>query len=203
VTGFVSWLGELPHAMVYLGLALGACAENLVPAVPADTFVALGGVLAGTGALDPRLIFLLTWAANVGGALFVYRMSLTHGPVFFASGVGRHLFRPHQIERMGVFYQRFGPTAIFLSRFLPGFRAIVPVFAGVTRQPASRVVLPLASASAIWYGGLVYLGLFAGRNLALLDRLLGDVNRWLLGAAVVLGIAGVAWWIHTRRGSES
>jgi membrane protein DedA with SNARE-associated domain len=49
-----------------------------------------------------------------------------------------------------------------VSRFLPAFRALVPVFAGVTRVPLRRVLLPLALASALWYGALVYLGAMAG-----------------------------------------
>ena len=48
---FIDLMNGLPHGLLYVLLALGAAVENIVPAVPADTFVALGGFLAGVGDL--------------------------------------------------------------------------------------------------------------------------------------------------------
>ena len=145
---FISWVNEVPNLVVYLALAGGAAIENVVPAIPADTFVALGGFLSGAGDLQARWVAGATWLANVSGALIVYRLSHRHGPPFFERGVGRFLMKPHQMERMSRFYERWGLPAIFLSRFLPGVRAVVPVFAGATHQPAVRVVPPIAVASS-------------------------------------------------------
>lgn len=192
-------MNRLPDGLVYLALSVGAALENLVPAVPADSFVALGGFLAGAGYLEARWVALGTWVANVAGALFVYRMSHVHGRAFFERGLGRHIVRPHQMERIAGFYDRWGTPAIFLSRFLPGIRAIVPVFAGVTHQRWPGVAIPIAAASAIWYVGLVQLGLFAGRNLGLLGRLLGGINRTLAIVAGLLGLLLLLWWLRTRR----
>ena len=71
MSDFVSWMDRLPNAVLYFVLSVGAGLENLVPAIPADTFVALGGLLAGAGDLTAMWIFLGTWACNVAGALFV------------------------------------------------------------------------------------------------------------------------------------
>ena len=196
---FLAWINGLPDGLVYATLAAGAALENFVPAVPADTFVALGGLLAGAGYLDARWVILGTWLANVAGALFVYRMSYVHGRGFFEQGWGRHIVRPHQMERIEHFYQRWGTPAIFLSRFLPGIRSIVPVFAGLTYRGWLEVALPITVASAIWYGGLVQLGLFAGRNLDQLSRMLGGLNRTLVIAAGLVAALIVGWWFLTRR----
>jgi len=198
VTEFVLWMDRLPNLALYIALSLGAAVENLLPAVPADTFVAIGGVLAGAGDLTATWIFLGTWLCNVAGALFVYRMSHLHGPAFFERGLGRHVLKPHQMRRMSGFYDRWGTIAIFLSRFLPGVRAIVPVFAGATHQPWSRVVLPLTVASAIWYGSLVRLGVVAGRNLVRLEELLAGIHRGLALVAVLVSLLIGLWWYRTR-----
>jgi len=198
---FLEWLNVLPESAVYALLWIGAAFENFIPAVPADTFVALGGLLAGAGIadLEVRWVFLGTWFFNVGGAIAIYRLSHRYGKPFFEGGFGRHLLRPHQMERVASFYERWGTPAIFLSRFLPGIRAVVPVFAGATHQGWFRVAMPIALASAIWYGGLVQLGVLAGRNLDLLERLLGGINRWLALAALVVGGIVFLWWLRTRR----
>lgn len=195
----MEWASRLPDGLVYAALSAGAAMENFIPAIPADTFVALGGFLAGAGYLEARWVALGTWLANVAGALFVYRMSHTRGRSFFETGLGRHLVRPHQMERIAGFYRRWGTPAIFLSRFLPGIRAVVPVFAGVTHQRWPGVAIPVAAASAIWYVGLVQLGLFAGRNLDVLTRRLGSINRSLALAALAVGLLVLIWWIRTRR----
>ena len=68
------------------------------------------------------------------------------------------------MERMGVFYARWGTPAIFFTRFLPGIRSVVPISAGVTRQPFILVARPVAAASAISYAALIWLGMFAGQK---------------------------------------
>ena len=195
LTDFFVWVDRVPNGLVYLVLGLGAAVENVLPAVPADTFVAFGGFLSAVGDLDRRWLFLSTWVMNVASAVAMYRVGYLHGPAFFQNGWGRHVLRPHQMDRMRTFYDRFGTLAIFLTRFLPGLRSIVPVFAGVTHQPLIFVVIPIALASAIWYGALIWLGALAGQNLDRLRMLLANVNGVLLAAAVVaVAVVGVSWW---------
>lgn len=199
MTDFITWMNGVPDILVYVVLSAGAAVENIVPAVPADTFVALGGFLCGAGDLQARWVVVGTWLANVASALVVYRLSHKHGPSFFDKGIGRYLLRPHQMERVRGFYDRWGLPAIFFSRFLPGVRAVVPVFAGATHQKAHLVVPPIAIASGIWYGGLVWLGLWAGQNLDLLSSALGRVNATLAIAAGVIAGAVALWWVLSRR----
>lgn len=193
-------LAELTPALIYLVLGAGAAVENLIPPVPADTFVVLGGFFAAQGRLNLAGVFLVTWGANVASALGVYAAARKYGPGFFERGLGRHLLERRQIETIARFYGRWGHWAIFLTRFLPGLRAIVPVFAGITRQRFWPVALPLALASAIWYGVLTWFGGLAGRNVDAILEALGRVNAvLLLVAAVIVGAIGV-WWVRTRRG---
>lgn len=199
MTELLAWMDGVPNILVYAALSAGAALENVVPVVPADTFVALGGFLAGAGVLDARWVALWTWLANVASALAVYGLSRRHGPSFFEGRFGRHILKPHQLERMGRFYERWGLPAIFFSRFLPGVRAVVPIFAGATHQRALRVAIPIAVASAIWYGGLVLLGLWAGRNLDLLGRVLGGMSRWLGIPAAAVAVLVFLWWLRSRR----
>lgn len=196
--GVLSWLDSLPDVLLYALLGVGAAVENVVPAVPADTFVVLGGFLAAVGDLEARWVFLATWLCNVASALFMYRVGYVHGRSFFAVGWGRHILTAHQMERLARFYARFGTLAIFVTRFLPGLRSVVPVFAGVTRQPLLLVALPVVLASAIWYGALVWVGTFAGRNLDRVLEMVGQVNLGLLGGAALVGGAAFLWWWRTR-----
>lgn len=173
--------------------------ENIVPPIPADTFVLFGAFLAAAGRADPVTVFLVTWVCNVVGALLVYTLSRRYGRAFFATPIGHWLLHPEQLQAIGRFYARWGGPAVFVSRFLPAFRAMVPVFAGITRVPFFRMFWPLAFASALWYGILVAIGTLAGRNWERVLELFSDVSGTLFWIALPLLVALVIWWWRTRR----
>jgi len=202
VDAVLSFLTGLPPGLILLVLGAGSALENLVPPVPADTFILLGGFLAGRGWLDPWAVFAVTWSCNVASALAVYAMGYRYGRGFFEDGLGRHVLTPNQLERMRRFYARWGTWAIFFTRFLPGLRAVVPAFAGVSHRSLTPVAIPLAVASAIWYGALVWIGATTARNLATIVGWLGDANRWLLAAAVLIFAAVGVWWWRTRHPAD-
>ncbi len=193
------WLAELPAVVTYVVLGCGAALENVIPPVPADTFVLFGGFLAARGRADPWVAFLVTWLANVTSAVAVYAFARRHGDFLGRSRPARWFLAEHQLRRIGVFYERWGASAIFLSRFLPGLRAVVPVFAGISRLSAPRMVIPTFLASGLWYGGLVYVGATAGRNWEAIQRALANVNSGLLVLTLVIAAAMAAWWWRTRR----
>lgn len=194
----LTWVEAVPNVVVYLLLGAGAAVENVIPAVPADTFVVLGGFLAALGDLEAAWVFASTWACNVSSALVMYRLGHTHGRPFFEGRWGRRLLNAHQMERMVVFFGRWGTLAVLVARFLPGIRSVVPVFAGVTHQRFLPVALPIALASAVWYGVLVWIGGLAGRNLDVVLAALERVNLWLLALAALVGGLITAWWWRTR-----
>ncbi|MBW3534793.1 MAG: DedA family protein [Gemmatimonadetes bacterium] len=198
----LAFLQGLHPAVLYVVLGVGAGIENVVPPVPADTFVLLGGFLTAGGRVGPVGVFLATWGCNVASALAVYGVGRRYGRAFFSEGWGRHLLTPHQLGRMQGFYARWGILAIFFTRFLPGFRAVVPAFAGVSRLPFLPVAIPLTVASALWYGALVWLGATAGRNLDRILGWIGDANLALLVVAGIIAVAVGVWWYRTRHTVE-
>jgi len=193
-------LAALPPLLIYLVIGAGAAIENFVPPIPADTFVLLGAFLSAGGRASAWTVFLVTWLANVTSASVVYFLAHRFGRTFFMEHhLGKLLINEKQMQQIGTFYSRWGTPAIFMSRFLPAFRAMVPVFAGVTHVRFWRVFIPLAAASALWYGALVYLGAMAGQNWDAIMSFFSRASSVLLGVAVVLIAAFVFWWIKSRK----
>ena len=189
---------RVPVVLIYIALGIGAALENVIPAVPADTFVVLGGFLSALGSLDAGLIFLVTWSLNVASALVMYRLGYTRGRSFFMQGCGKRVLADHQMDRMTRFYERWGTWAIFWTRFLPGLRAVVPIFAGITQQRFGPVAVPLAAASAIWYGTLIWLGALTGYNLEVLSALLTRTSSVLAVVTVLALLPVIYWWWRTK-----
>jgi len=195
----LDFLASQGPVLLYLLLGAGSALENLFPPIPADTFVLLGAFLAAGGRADAWTVFFVTWVANTGTALLVYWTGLRFGRPFFQVGMGRHLLNPAQLRRLGDFYRKWGLPAIFFARFLPGLRAMVPVFAGVTHLKFRTVAFPVLVASGIWHGALVWFGATAGRNLPVILSWLGGANRTLLAFAGLAVLVAAIWWLRTRR----
>jgi len=184
---------------VYGVIAALAALENVFPPVPADTAVALGAVLSVGGRVSAVGVFLVTWTANVGSATAVYVAARTVGRAFFRGPFGRRLLRRDALARLERLYDRHGTWAIFVSRFIPGIRAVVPAFGGVANLDPVRALVPVAVASALWYGGLTAVAATLIRNVDLVAQVVTDFNRAAVALVVVVGGAvGAAWWWRRR-----
>jgi membrane protein DedA with SNARE-associated domain/uncharacterized tellurite resistance protein B-like protein len=177
-----------------------AAVENVIPPVPSDAAVALGAFLTNRGLTTPLGVFTVTWIANLAGAAAVYFVARRYGRRLFATRTGRRLLAPRSLAVIEREYLRFGVAGIFVSRFLPGIRAVVPPFAGLVGLSPMRTFVPMAIASAIWYGGITILGTLIGSNWERINRIITGVNRTLGIAALLLVSAGLVWyWLRRRR----
>jgi membrane protein DedA with SNARE-associated domain/uncharacterized tellurite resistance protein B-like protein len=150
----------------------------------------------------PLGVFAVTWVANLAGAAAVYLAARRYGRRLFATATGRRLLAPRSLAIIEREYLRFGVAGIFVSRFLPGIRAVVPAFAGLINLSPVRTLVPMGIASAIWYGGITMLGSAIGSEWDRLNRILLSVNRTLGILAVVLVAAGLVWYLVRRRGRK-
>lgn len=191
----LDWLTALPPAVLYLVLASVAAIENVFPPIPADTVVAFGAFLAARGHATLAGAFIATLGGNVIGAMAMYAA----GRRFGAERLERRLAGARSARRLEDFYARYGGSALFVSRFLPGVRALVPPFAGALRLPAWRVLLILVTASAIWYGTITVLAYRVGSDWAALQASMRHWQRALLIGASIVAVLGIAAWLIVRR----
>ena len=170
-----------------------------MPPVPSDAAVALGAFLSHRGVTTPLAVFLVTWISNLLGAAGVYFAARRYGRRLFASPTGRRLLTPRALAVIEREYLRFGTAGIFLSRFLPGIRAVVPPFAGLVGLSALRTFVPMGIASAIWYGAITILGAVVGSEWGHITALIAGVNRTLAIAAAVVVAGGAVWSLLRAR----
>lgn len=173
--------------------------ENVLPPVPSDAAVALGAFLSNRGLTTLVGVFAVTWVANLAGAAAVYLMARRYGRRLFATATGRRLLAPRSLAIIEREYLRFGVAGIFVSRFLPGIRAVVPPFAGLVGLNPLRTLVPMAVASALWYGGIITLGAVIGTEWERINRIISGVNRTLGIAGAIIILGGIAWYLWRRR----
>ena len=197
--GFLDWLTSVPTTVLYVALAAISAAENVFPPLPSDTVVAFGSFLAARGHGTAVGAFLATLAGNLSGAMAMFAVGRRYG----AARIERRIGTGSSADRLHALYGKYGLFALFVSRFLPGVRALVPPFAGALRLPALRVAAVIGSASAIWYGLITVLAFRVGSDW---ETLLAHLHVWsgrIVIIAAAVGVAGVMAWLILRRRTES
>lgn len=196
----LDWLITLPQAALYAILFITSAIENVFPPFPSDVVVAFGGFVSAQSPNGSMLgVFLAVWCGNVGGAMLVYAMGRRYG----AERMERRLAGKQGKSREATFrkmFERFGLPAVFVSRFVPGVRALVPAYAGALKLSPVWITLMIGTASAIWYGLITVISFRVGSDW---ESLRGTVGRFgataaIIGA-VILTLGLVAWLIASKR----
>ena len=196
---FIERLSGVPLVVLYPTLGLLAAVENIFPPLPTDAVVAFGSFLAARGQGNPWATFLITWLSNVAGAAGMYWAGRRYGRSVLTRGYARWI-GPEAEVRLERSYRRYGIPSLFVSRFLPAVRAVVPIFAGAARLPFVPVVAIMAMASGIWYAFLTVIAFRAGSDWETLQSTIANYSRAITILAVVMVLVGGAiWWKKRRR----
>jgi membrane protein DedA with SNARE-associated domain len=203
VDSVLAWLGSLPPAALYLTLALVAAAENFIPPIPADVIVAFGSFLAARSDRSPVPTIVAVVIGNVGGALAMFALGRRFGAEWIRRRLSRVMGEAAE-QRVQHWYNQYGLPALFLSRFLPGVRAVVPPLAGAIRVPAGGAIAAISIASTIWYTALALIAYRLGRQW---DRIVGAIEEFQTVAAIIAGVIValglLVWFFKARRRSRA
>jgi membrane protein DedA with SNARE-associated domain len=99
-------------------------------------------------------------------------------------------------------YGRFGLPALFITRFLPAVRSLVPPLAGAMRLPPIPVALAVAGASGIWFAFLTWVAFRAGADWDALYAFIVRSTKMVGGGAVVvlaIFVLGIYVWRRRRK----
>ena len=204
---FLAWLNGLSPEQLY-GLVFAASfSEGVIPFVPGDLAVSFLGFLSarGGGLWLPTTAFVVV--GSVLGNILPWYVGRRYGADWLTNRLGgiglkkteeRAERRGHWIEEA---YRRYGWIALFLSRFIPGVRAMAPAAAGAMRVPLWEFVLILLVACSLWYGAITWIAFKVGSDWELVKAALTQFAQGAglgaLGLAVLIG--GSAWWFWRRR----
>lgn len=199
VDGIISWLTDLPIAALYLSIFVISAVENIFPPFPADAVVAFGSFLAARGKASPYSTFLASWLGNLCGAALMYYIGRRYGSGAFMSRLERWAGKGAE-QRLMALYGRYGLPALFISRFLPAVRAVVPPFAGAMKLPPLPVALAVASASGIWFAFITFVAFRAGSNWDVLYATVVRSGKIIsMGAAALVLVVAVIFFIRRKR----
>ena len=161
LTDASDWLADFSSNWYFLAIIFGvAFFDSIVPIVPSETMVIIGGVAAGRG--DQWLIAVI--AAGAIGAFLGDNTAYFLGARMSGFIQRRASTRPklqRQIDWANEQIRVRGGLLLITARFIPGGRTALTVTSGITAQPRRWFMGWVALAVVIWasYAGLLgYIG---------------------------------------------
>lgn len=196
----LTWLEQSEGPLAYLVLGLAGAIEYVVPPFPGDTVTLFGTVLAGTAGYSVALVYASITAGAIGGSLLAYAFGLWLGRN--EERWPRWLRGEKTVQRIQTVIRRFdkhGAVYLAINRFLPAFRAVFFVAAGMAQLPVWKVIVFGGLSAAVWNAGILALGFAVGHNF---DELKAIYHQYTLAAFGVVGavvLFFVVRWIWQKR----
>jgi membrane-associated protein len=185
----LNWLDprDLIDTFGTAGLLLVVFVESgLIPApLPGDSLLFIAGFFCSTkaGGSDPHLnlavVVIGSFVAAVLGAQLGYLLGARFGVRLFKPNA--RIFKTEYLERAQVFFDRSGPRAVVLARFIPFVRTIVPMLAGTSRMPQRAFATANVIGAALWAVGISLLGFFLGKQIGA-----DNIDKYLLPIVAVI-----------------
>lgn len=128
---------------------------------PGDSLLFTAGLLASQHILYlPILLVIIPIAAIVGDSIG-YAFGMWVGPKLFYKEDSLFFSKKH-INRAEAFYEKYGPRAIILARFIPIVRTFVPIVAGIGKMNYKLFLTYNIIGGLLWGVGVTLLGYFVG-----------------------------------------
>lgn len=184
-------------SFAFWGMLLVIFAEcGLFAILPGDSLLFVTGLFVADGwkyapGIVPTLLAIIAaaWLGNLCGYAVGYRI----GPALFKPGA--RVFKQAYADQAHEFFERYGPRAIILARFVPIVRTFTTLLAGVGRMSPRVYVLYSGIGAVLWGGSLTLAGYWLGQFDVIKNHI--DIICVLIVAVSVLPM--VAHYLSDRR----
>ncbi len=180
----IRWFGPF----VLFGVATVVFVETafvVLSFLPGDSLLFTVGLLTATGFIGVPIWLTVSviFVAAFAGDQVAYYIGKKAGPAIFKREQSR-FFNPENVERTNAFFAKHGGKAVIIARFLPIFRAFVPVAAGVGKMRYRTFVSFNIIGAFLWGVGLTLVGYFLGQI-----EFVAEYAEWfIIGIVLLSGI---------------
>ncbi len=197
------WAVGLMDTLGGPGAAIAVGLDNLFPPIPSELILPLAGFSASQGNLSLTAALIWTTAGSVAGAIVLYWIGALIGRDRLRRIVARMpLLKLSDVDRTEAWFARHGTKAVFFGRFVPIFRSLISVPAGVERMRFGVFVLYTAVGSAVWNTVFVLAGYALGENWHVIEDSVGVYSKIVLAVVAVAGVMFVVTRVRRNRRQE-
>lgn len=197
MVGVTQWVFDIVDRLGAAGIGLLIFLENVVPPIPSEVILPLGGFRAQTGAMDPVAVWAAATVGAVAGALMLYALGAWLGYRRVHALAGKRWFvlsSQKDLDRGHALFERYGDWFVLGGRCVPVVRSLVSIPAGISGMPLTRFVALSTLGSGVWNAIFVYLGFVLGERWRLIEGYTSPIST----GVAVLAVAAVGWLVWRR-----
>jgi membrane-associated protein len=170
--------------------------------LPGDSLLFVAGAVAA-GVLEKEIpdvnfniwvVLIGVFIAAVVGDQVGYLFGSKVGPALFRRPDSK-LFRQEYVDKAQEFFDRNGPKAIVMARFVPIVRTFCPVVAGIGKMPYRTFVRYNVIGGLLWAVGVTLLGYFFGQ----IGAVKNNIEIAIIGVIAISLIPMVVEYVRHRR----
>ncbi len=160
--------------IAYFAISLAMFLENLIPPIPSEIIMPLGGFFVYKGDLNFYILVIFGLIGTVIGALpwyFLGRLMNEKKLSNFIDRKGKFIgISLKDLDKSRLWFDKYGVALVFWGRLIPGIRTLISVPAGVELMPLNKFLIWTSLGSLIWVIFLTSAGYLFGENYEIIGQ---------------------------------
>ena len=174
----------------YFVIGLAMFLENLIPPIPSEIIMPLGGFFVYKGDLNFYILIISGLIGTVIGALpwyFLGKLLNEKKLANFIDRKGKFVgISLKDLDKSRIWFDKYGVMLVFWGRLIPGIRTLISVPAGIELMPINKFLIWTSLGSLIWVIFLTSAGYLFGENYAIIELYVDNFKVILKPIFVIL-----------------
>ena len=180
IPDYISLAVEKNSTIAYLTICLAMFLENIIPPIPSEIIMPLGGFFVSQQKLNFYiLVFWGLFGTILGSLPWYYLGRLVNEKRLsnFLDKRGKYLgISSNDLTKSKKWFDNYGVSLVFWGRLVPGIRTLISVPAGIELMPLRKFLIWTTLGSLIWVVLLTYAGYLFGENYPVIETYLDQIK---------------------------
>ena len=171
---------EANSTFAYLAISLAMFLENIIPPIPSEIIMPLGGFFVYQQKLNFYILVFWGLLGTIAGSLpWYYLGKLVNEKRLsnFLDKRGKYLgITSNDLAKSKLWFDKYGVSLVFWGRLVPGIRTLISIPAGMELMPLKKFIVWTTFGSLIWVTLLTYLGYVFGEKYPIIETYLDQIK---------------------------
>ena len=176
--------------IAYLIICFAMFLENIIPPIPSEIIMPLGGFFVYQGNLNFFILVIFGLIGTVLGALpwyYLGRVLNEKKLADFVESKGKILgITSKDLNKSKSWFDKYGVSLVFWGRLIPGIRTLISVPAGIEMMPFKKFLVWTTLGSLIWVVLLSLSGYVFGENYRIIELYVDNIKIFIKPLFIII-----------------